>query len=249
MDSKNALMIFTKNPVLGKVKTRLAAGIGEQAALKVYMQLLKHTREITMDIDFSDKMIFYDDFIPAKDNWKEDIYDKYLQGEGDLAKKMENAFSNAFDEGYDKVMIMSPDCPELTTLKLKQAFTLLNKHDFVLGPLRDGGYYLLGMKEHTPEVLRDIEFSESSVFEETLKRIESMGKTVKILPELYDVDEEADLDNKLRKAVGLEETTASVSDADIEEYKPDPVDEEEFEEEEEIEVEAKDDAAEDDDED
>lgn len=215
MASDNVLMVFTKNPVKGKIKTRLAKDIGETMALKAYMYLLKHTREITQDIEFSDCRIFYDEFIPSKDKWKDEVYDKFLQGEGDLATKMVNAFKNAFDDGYQKAIIISPDCPELTTLKIKQAFTLLNNHDYVLGPLQDGGYYLLGMKTFSPEVIEGMEFGHDQVFNQTIERMEKQNAKIKVLPETYDVDYAEDIPSKLRKEMGLEITV----DANPEELK------------------------------
>ncbi|MBI3141794.1 MAG: TIGR04282 family arsenosugar biosynthesis glycosyltransferase [Bacteroidetes bacterium] len=213
----NALVIFTKNPVLGKVKTRLAKSIGENMALRVYMQLLKHTREITQELDICEKKLFYDEFIPAKDNWKDDEYDKFLQGPGDLDAKISRALKIMFDEGYEKVIIMSPDCPELTSLRLKQAFTLLDAKDFVIGPLKDGGYYLLGMKRYEPQVVEGIEYGNGTAYMETIRRIESLGMSHKALPETYDVDHERDIPAKLRKQVGLEEITSIVVEEEIEE--------------------------------
>lgn len=224
----NALIVFTKNPVVGKVKTRLAKDIGDNMALRVYMQLLKHTREITQELDFCENKIFYDEFIPARDNWKEDTYDKYVQSEGDLAAKMINAYKLMFDEGYERVIIISPDCPDLTGVRIKQAFTLLKTKDFVLGPLVDGGYYLLGMNKFNPAVLEGMEFGNGTAYAETLKRIEDLGASVKELPETYDVDYEYEIPARLRKIVGLEETTVDeVDEEDLEETEV-VVDDEEF---------------------
>lgn len=226
LESENALVIFTKNPVKGKIKTRLAKDIGEQMALKVYMQLLKHTREITQDLDFCTKMIFYDDFIPAKDKWSEEHYDKHLQSSGSLSEKLTNAFEQVFEEGYERVVMMSPDCPELTGARVKQAFTLLKAKDFVIGPLTDGGYYIIGMNEFHPEVFDGMKFGHDQVWEKTVERIEEMGASYRLLEETFDVDYADDITPKLKKAVGLVETTADVDDDDIEEVEPDEKDKE-----------------------
>lgn len=201
-------MIFTKNPVKGKIKTRLAKEIGDELAFKTYMQLLKHTREITSELDFCDCRIFYNEFIPSKDRWSETIYEKGLQGDGDLAQNMNSAFKAAFTDGYKKVVIMSPDCPELTSAKIKQAFTLLNAKDFVITPLRDGGYCILGMKSHEPSLFEGMEFGHPDVFKQTLSRIEKISGNYKVQPETFDVDYAADLTEKLKKLIGLVETNA-----------------------------------------
>ncbi|MFY0672676.1 MAG: TIGR04282 family arsenosugar biosynthesis glycosyltransferase [Bacteroidia bacterium] len=225
----NALVVFTKNPVAGKVKTRLAKDIGDTMALKVYMQLLKHTREITQELDFCENKIFYNEFIPANDNWSDDHYDKYLQGEGDLATKMRNAYKTLFDEGYEHVIIMSPDCPELTSARIKQAFALLRNKDFVIGPLKDGGYYLLGMSEYSPEVIENMEFGTGKACTETKKRFEEMGASYKELPETFDVDYEHEIPHKLRLFVGLEATSIDNIDEDHLEEAHSKEDEKEFE--------------------
>lgn len=215
--AKNALLIFTKNPVIGKVKTRIAKEIGDEMALKVYTQLLKHTREITEENDFCENKIFYDEFIPAKDGWKEESYDKYIQDPGDLSTKLRNAFQLMFDEGYERVIIFSPDCPELTGLRIKQAFTLLQTKDFVIGPLQDGGYYLLGMSKPHLEVIDGVEFGKGTAYAETLKNIETLGASVKELAITYDVDYSKDIPVKLRKLIGLEELVADLDDEELEE--------------------------------
>ena len=213
---KNALLIFTKNPVKGKVKTRIAKDIGDEYALKVYMQLLKHTRLITEENDFCENKIFYDEFIPARDNWKEEHYDKYIQAPGDLSTKLRDAFERMFSEGYEKVIVLSPDCPEITSLRIKQAFTLLNSKDFVLGPLEDGGYYILGMSKQELSVFDGIDFGKGTAYKETLKNIQKLGASVKELAPTYDVDYAKDIPLKLRKLIGLEEIIADLND-DIDE--------------------------------
>lgn len=224
--NENALVIFTKNPVTGKVKTRMAKKIGDTMALKVYMQLLKHTREITQELEFCEKKIFYNEFIPARDTWNDEFYDKHMQGDGDLATKMARAYKLMFDEGYQKVIILSPDCPDMTGMRIKQAFSLLSNKDFVIGPLKDGGYYLLGMNSYRPEVVENTEFGKGTAFEKTVEIFEKLGASYKVLPETFDVDYAEEIPERLRKVVGLELTTAD--EVDDEELEEADVDDEEF---------------------
>jgi glycosyltransferase A (GT-A) superfamily protein (DUF2064 family) len=95
----NALLIFTRNPELGKVKTRLAKTIGDADALQVYKDLLQHTMEQTQSVD-CDKFVFYDSAIIDGDIWKEEDYHKRIQSQGDLGQKMQTAFELLFDMGY-----------------------------------------------------------------------------------------------------------------------------------------------------
>jgi len=188
---KNSLLIFIRNPELGKVKTRLARTLGDPEALRIYHVLLEKTRHAAMDCD-ADRLLFYSDFVDAQDLWPASFFQKKVQHSGDLGARMESAFQVAFQSGADKAVIIGSDCPELTGAVLQQAFDLLDDADFVLGPVPDGGYYLLGMKMLEPSVFYGIEWSTETVREITLEKIQVAGKTFALLPMLSDVDTEAD---------------------------------------------------------
>jgi rSAM/selenodomain-associated transferase 1 len=190
---QKALLIFIKNPAIGKVKTRLAKTIGPYNALKIYQFLLDHTMEITYNLDSVDKFLFYNEFKPTKDEWPPNMYTKDLQvGEG-LGEKMKNAFKKIFDENYKKVVLMMPDCPKMSDNLIEKAFKNLDTSDFVIGPTNDGGYYLIGMKEYTPQLFENKEYSTDHVADDAIAEIEKMGKTVFKLHSLVDVDMEEDL--------------------------------------------------------
>lgn len=141
---KNVLIIFTKNPLYGKVKTRLAATVGNDKALEAYKTLTNHTHAITYYLNCS-KIVFYTDEIVEDGIWKD--YQKQLQHGTDLGERMMNAFEYVFQNEYLKAVIIGCDCPELTEQIIKKAFEHLDKYDVVIGPAADGGYYLLGMKK------------------------------------------------------------------------------------------------------
>ena len=143
--SKNALIIFARNPELGKCKTRLAKVIGNEAALEIYKYLLNHTAEISEKIK-ADKFVFYSDDIKKEDLWSKDIFRKKLQYGTDLGARMENAFTELFQLNYEKVIIIGSDLLDLNTKHVDDAFQLLETNELVIGPAKDGGYYLLGMK-------------------------------------------------------------------------------------------------------
>jgi uncharacterized protein len=200
---RSALLIFIKNPALGKVKTRLAKTIGEYNALKIYQYLLDHTMEITYELDRFDKFVYYNEFIPTKDEWPNVKYQKELQEGANLGEKMSNAFKKVFAEDYRKVVLMMPDCPKMTDTMIEKAFKVLDTHDFVLGPTNDGGYYLIGMKVYSPQIFENMEYSTDHVLSDTIARIEGISKTYFKLPALVDVDQEEDL-GPLKKKIGLQ---------------------------------------------
>lgn len=183
--SKNLLLIFTKNPEAGKVKTRLAADVGEQAALEIYRILLAHTLAVTKDLK-CDKEVHYSEKIPENDLWKEEGFTQKLQQGKDLGARMDHAFAEAFRNGYEKVIIIGSDLYDLEQKDLEKAFDTLEEHDFVIGPAEDGGYYLLGMREPTPEIFSGKNWSTSTVLQETLADLE--GRQIKLLDTRNDID-------------------------------------------------------------
>ena len=183
--SDRALIIFTRNPELGKVKTRLAKKTGDRIALDIYKFLLAHTVEITREIE-ADKYVFYSEEIILNDLWDDGVYRKKLRQGAQLGGRMKNAFEQLFKLGYKKVMIVGSDIHELKQLHIEQAFESLENNDIVIGPAKDGGYYLLGMNSLLPELFEIGNWGGNTVFEDTMK---AAGEaTVSVLPERNDVD-------------------------------------------------------------
>lgn len=192
MAGKNQLILFVRNPELGKVKTRLAASVGPEMALEIYIHLLQHTKSITQELAV-DKVVYYADRVEEEDMWPTQVYAKKLQPVGDLGEKMLAAFTAAFSGGYTSVVIIGSDCLQLTTQFIEQAFEKLQDHDVVLGPALDGGYYLLGMNKLYPELFQNKQWSTEHVFPETFSDIERLHLSYYLLPHLSDVDHVEDL--------------------------------------------------------
>ncbi len=114
--------------------------------MEVYHDLLRHTNKIASSVSV-DKAVFYSNFIDDYDTWSNVTYAKYVQEGEDLGKRMENAFKLGFDKEYDRLIVIGSDCLELNTSIVNKAFELLESNDVVVGPAKDGGYYLLGMKK------------------------------------------------------------------------------------------------------
>ncbi len=183
--SKNLLLIFTRNPELGKVKTRLAKTIGAEKALAIYKFLLAHTKKVTENIA-CDKAVYYSVKVREDDLWNGEIYQKKQQLGEDLGIRMQNAFQDAFASGYEKVLIVGSDLIDLSEEIIEKGFLQLASNDVVIGPAEDGGYYLLGMKSIHPNVFKNKIWGTSSVREETLNDLKD--KKVHLLNELNDAD-------------------------------------------------------------
>jgi hypothetical protein len=165
--TKNLLLIFTRNPELGKCKTRLAKTIGDQNALTVYTMLLRHTAAATKNLS-CDKAVYYSIKVREKDCWDDTIYQKYAQNGADLGIRMSNAFAESFRKGYEKVLIIGSDLYDLSPTHIEQAFEQLDTHDVVIGPALDGGYYLLGMNYLHPKLFQNKEWGTANVRKATL---------------------------------------------------------------------------------
>ena len=190
MNTQNALIIFVRNPVLGKVKTRLAASMGDEKALAVYKYLLQHTKNITENLPVT-KFVFYAGEINNNDIWNG--YQKQLQYGNDLGERMANAFKELFKNGFKKICVIGSDCLELDTEILNAAFTALSNTDIIIGPATDGGYYLLGMKKDCTVVFTKNNWGESSVYDTTIAIIKENNLQYLPLKMLNDVDTAEDL--------------------------------------------------------
>ena len=193
----DALIIFIKNPVKGKVKTRLARTVGDDNALNIYLQLLAITRTLAENGENIKRYLFYSDFIDTDDDWSNTVFEKKLQTGNDLGERMLNAFREVSAQ-HQNVIIIGSDCPTITTKILKDAFRALETDDYVLGPSFDGGYYLLGIENKRNGIaesfflFNNMAWSTDKVFPETVKRIKAFNKKLVLLPTLNDIDDDED---------------------------------------------------------
>jgi rSAM/selenodomain-associated transferase 1 len=188
-DVKKGLIIFARKPVLGKVKTRLAATVGDEKALDVYKRLLIHTRTVAKACTFQSFA-----FLTEKDEenfWKG--FSCQLQTGEHLGDRMFEAFSLLFNKGYKQCIIIGSDCPDLSKEIIDSAFGKLKTNDIVIGAAADGGYYLLGMKKLHSSLFKDKNWSTENVFTQTLMDIKQLGLSYKTMPVLNDLDEEKDV--------------------------------------------------------
>jgi len=181
----NLLIIFTRNPELGKCKTRLAASVGDETALAIYVFLLKHTQMVTAPLEV-DKEVHYSNRIGEDDLWDPEVFQKKMQWGDDLGARMHNALRAGFEANYKRIILIGSDLYDLNTADLEKAFDALNTHEVVLGPAEDGGYYLLGMTQLIPEVFINKSWGSASVLKDTLANL--TDKNTHLLATKNDVD-------------------------------------------------------------
>ena len=190
--SKNLLIVFTRNPELGKVKTRLAKTVGNAIALKIYTFLLERTRDIAVQVS-ADKAVYYSVKVRENDIWDANNFQKHQQVGEDLGIRMLHAFKNGFKAGYEKVMIIGSDLYDLTAETIENAFIALEDNEVVIGPAEDGGYYLLGMNSLEEKVFKNKKWGTETVRKNTLEELKD--KKVFLLEELNDVDVFEDIEH------------------------------------------------------
>lgn len=196
----SALIVFLRKPELGKVKTRLAKGIGDEKALEVYRILTEKTYQICSELN-ADIFPFFMPDVPENTIW--DKSKAEIQNGNDLGECMLNAFEFVFNKGYDKAIIIGSDCNSLSSDLIKKAFLKLEKYDYTIGPAEDGGYYLLGMKSLCTEVFENMEWSKEDVYEKTIQKFSANSyyslETLNDIDNLDDLIKEPELYNRVIK--------------------------------------------------
>jgi rSAM/selenodomain-associated transferase 1 len=187
---ENLIIVFAKNPELGKCKTRLAKTIGNEKALSVYKQLIQHTATTVSQVN-SNRVVFYSEQIQHNDFWPEDKFEKQVQTKGHLGQKMQTAFEWGFNQGYSKICIVGSDLLELKATDIDEAFLKLERNDLVFGPATDGGYYLMGMNELYKNAFKDKAWSTDQVLKQTLEDLKE--QKVALLNPKTDIDTSEDL--------------------------------------------------------
>jgi rSAM/selenodomain-associated transferase 1 len=184
------LGMFAKYWQPGAVKTRLAAGIGDEPASEIYRCFLR-TLVRRLQAAADRRVIVYaprtrrGEFASlAGDQWALEP-----QATGDLGRRMSQFFDSALARDKGSIVLIGSDSPTLPIQYVEQAFDLLREFPVVLGPSRDGGYYLIGAARHIPCVFTDIAWSSSRVWEQTVARLRHQGSRFATLPSWYDVDD------------------------------------------------------------
>lgn len=184
------VIVFVKNILLGKVKTRLAESIGDYGAFEVYKELVDITEQETSRLQNADVQIYFSD-VAIETKWEG--RDKFVQQGDDLGARMKNAFANGFEQGYKRIIGIGSDLPDMNVGILEEAIQSLTDADTVFGPSADGGYYLLGMTKVHDCIFDNKVWSTNTVMQEALSELDQNGLSYSLLTELNDIDTLEDL--------------------------------------------------------
>ena len=198
----NCILFFIKSPEPGQVKRRLAASLGETVATQLYSTFVLDSLATLDTCGVNLLLSFYPP--EAKKSmvaWLGCHYAYLPQRGADLGQRMKNAFIDAFDRGFQQVIIVGSDIPDLPRNVIEDAFDSLQTRDAVLGPSFDGGYYLIGFKRDTfqPQAFEGIRWGTETVFQETIDRLRTKGLSLHTLPTWNDIDTVNDLKGLLQR--------------------------------------------------
>jgi uncharacterized protein len=196
MNTQGAVIVFSKAPVAGQVKSRLIPELGLQGAAALYQELLTKTLNTVINSGCSEIQLWvsgdmnHQFFTNIKNKQNVTLFEQ--KGE-DLGSRMSHAFNSVLKKHPYAVLIGS-DCPSLQCSDLQKGMEYLeNGKDVVIGPAEDGGYYLIGLRKNEPEIFSDIEWGEKTVFSETCMIIEDINLDVGLLAKRRDIDRPSDL--------------------------------------------------------
>jgi len=188
----NALAIVAKAPLPGTVKTRLVPPLTAEQAAELYRALLLDQFEHLRQVGGAERYVFY---APADaENFLRDLGGAdcayRAQSGGDLGARMEQVFADLWRLGHRNIVLIGSDLPALPLAIVREAFTRLStaENRVVIGPSEDGGYYLIGMNQATPEIFANMTWSHDRVLADTTERLDGLGVSYGMLPTWFDLD-------------------------------------------------------------
>jgi len=201
MRERSSILFLVKYPERGRVKTRLAATLGNDTALALYQGFVVDLLSV-LNTCGRPRMIYYAP-AEAQDRLRawlgpEDSYT--AQRGSDIGERMKNAFLDAFETGVEQAILIGSDVPAITADILDEGLRSLACNDVVIGPAMDGGYYLIGFNAGSfqPNAFDGIAWSTDTVFERTMAILSRSNHRVHVLPTLRDIDTPEDLEAYLK---------------------------------------------------
>ncbi|MDY0292652.1 MAG: TIGR04282 family arsenosugar biosynthesis glycosyltransferase [Desulfuromonadaceae bacterium] len=194
-----AVIVMTRYPEAGQVKTRLIETLGEHGAANLHKRMAEHTMSTLQplhDIETADLFVFFNGGSNEQmQRWLGSSFEYQPQQGSNLGEKMVNSFKHIFNTGYNRAVILGTDCPDIEGATVVQALKYLRSADLVLGPAEDGGYYLLGLNQTIPQLFEGIEWGSDRVLAQTTQQAKQQNLSIEYLHPLRDIDTPADLES------------------------------------------------------
>jgi uncharacterized protein len=193
---KNIICIFSKPPIAGMTKSRLAQSIGKIPAADLAAAMLQDILEQAIEVKNAEIFIAYPpENRPSEFNLPQYPNIKFIQQKGiNLGERMANAFADLLSgKNSEKVIIIGSDCITVSSEKLQAGFTALSEYPIIIEPAQDGGYVLVGQSVFCPTMFRNINWGTNTVMNETRKKLNEANVNFSELPPSFDIDHYADL--------------------------------------------------------
>jgi rSAM/selenodomain-associated transferase 1 len=195
------VLLFTRFPELGRVKTRLIPTLGETVTTNLHRRMTERMHKLLAcgssepQSQWQGRICYTGGSLAMMQSWLGDALPFEEQEPGDLGQRIYSAMTASFERGNTKVVVIGSDCPDLSTKHLNEAFGALEQISLVIGPATDGGYYLLGLRDQvTPTLFENIAWGTEGVFQQTLDRAKQTAHSVAVLTSLQDVDLPSDVE-------------------------------------------------------
>ena len=202
LSSKERLIIFTRYPEVGSTKTRMIPILGADGAANLQREMTEHVLSQVAGPSASNNLAIEICYDGANEDlmrlWLGSEFEYVLQKGNNVGERMQRAFEHAFESGATSAVIIGTDIPDLTARIVKDAFKVLKQKDMVLGPAKDGGYYLIGFPKTAfflaaGDLFAGIKWGESDVLKKTINTATDLGIRYSLVDELKDVDRPEDL--------------------------------------------------------
>ena len=198
--TSHRLLMFLKYPLAGRTKTRLIPALGPEGAAQLQREMAEFLLEQLTYPKWQLDIYFTGSHLTDMQAWLGQYQNYYPQSSGDLGERLCHGFRQTFQTfpyapqyAGQKVIAIGADCPEVGVRQIQQAFRQLATHDVVIGPAQDGGYYLIGLRAHTPRLFQKIDWSTPKVFSQTCQKAANLGLSIAYLETLSDIDRPEDL--------------------------------------------------------
>ena len=190
MTKKNALILFIKTPIPGQVKTRLQPHITEDQSAELYSAFIK---DLDHTFHIQDEFVCW--YAVAPENFDKNILDQlvhlnnyFFQDGVDLGERMHHAFQTLFSKRYEKIVLIGSDLPTISVDIVSQALQDLTNNECVIGPSKDGGYYLIALSKLYSDLFKNLPWSSTDILQKTIEIIENKDLRYTILSEFEDID-------------------------------------------------------------
>lgn len=201
---KTGVLIFIKYPFFGEVKSRLSINFGKNLTVTLYQKFVQDSLEMLKRTNYSVIICYYpQDRIIEFKKWLGNKFEFIPQEGNNLGERLKNCFIKGFELGYNNLVVIGSDSPDLSEKIIHESIEKLNDYETVIGPSEDGGYYLIGFtnQSFSQKVFDNINWSTSGVFEETIYKLKSERKKIFILEKWHDVDTIQDLKELYKKNI------------------------------------------------